>query len=141
MGDTTAKPAGDPPAFEPITTQEAADAYVAAHPPADYEQALARARDLEERLAVSDRALMAARVSAATGVPASAITGATRQEMEASAAALRMISWRDASAPKPARTAPLRRPGLRSGAAGSEAEPLSPKAAAAAAVRRMRGRN
>ena len=23
MGDTTAKPAGDPPAFEPITTQEA----------------------------------------------------------------------------------------------------------------------
>lgn len=139
MGDTTAKPAGDPPAFEPITTQEAADAYVAAHPPADYEQALARARDLEERLAVSDRALMAAQVSAATGVPASAITGATRQEMEASAAAL--ISWRDASAPKPARTVQLRRPGLRSGAAGSEAEPLSPKAAAAAAVRRMRGQN
>ena len=86
MGDTTAKPAGDPPAFEPITTQEAADAYAAAHPPADYEQALVRARDLEERLAVSDRALMAARVSAATGVPASAITGATRQKMEASAA-------------------------------------------------------
>ena len=112
---------------------------MAAHPPADYEQALARARDLEERLAVSDRALMAARVSAATGVPASAITGATRQEMEASAAAL--ISWRDASAPKPARTVQLRRPGLRSGAAGSEAEPLSPKAAAAAAVRRMRGQN
>ena len=28
MGDTTAKPAGDPPAFEPITTQEAADTAV-----------------------------------------------------------------------------------------------------------------
>ena len=35
MGDTTAKTASAPPAFEPITTQEAADAYVDAHPPAD----------------------------------------------------------------------------------------------------------
>ena len=135
MGDTTAKPAGDPPAFEPITTQEAADAYAAAHPPADYEQALVRARDLEERLAVSDRALMAARVSAATGVPASAITGATRQEMEASAAAL--LKWRQSSAPKPT-APPLRRPGLRSGASTPEPS-LSPKAQAAAALRRMRG--
>ena len=133
-----------PAAFEAITTQEAADAYVQAHLPSDYEAALARASELEasyaqsqESLAQAQRALAAAEVAAATGVPASALTGATKKEMEASAAAL--LEWRSSSAPKPpAAPAPLSRPGVRSGASGAQ-EPLSPKAAAAAALRRMRG--
>lgn len=131
MADTTTTP----PDFEPITTQEDADAWVAAHLPDDYQQAIDKAVQLEASLAESQRALAAAEVAAATGVPASSLTGTTREELEASAQAL--IEWRDASAPKP-KTPPLHRQGLRSGASGSS-EPLSPKAAAAAAVRRMRG--
>lgn len=148
MGDSTAPPAksgsssktaapqdNDGAGFEAITTQEAADAYVAAHLPADYTEALARAQDLEAQLAESKRALAVAEVAAATGVPAEAITGRTREEMEAAAAAL--LKWRQSSAPKPS-APPLRRPGLRSGASSPEPR-MSPKARAAAALRRMRG--
>lgn len=146
MGDSTAPPAKsgsssktaapqEGAGFEAITTQEAADAYVSAHLPADYADALTRAQDLEAQLAESKRALAAAEVAAETGVPARALTGATREEMEASAAAL--LEWRRSSAPRPA-AAPLRRPGLRSGASTPEPS-LSPKAQAVAALRRLRG--
>ena len=145
MGDSTTTPSArggsrtaapqEGAGFEAITTQEAADAYVAAHLPADYTDALARTQDLEAQLAESRRALAAAGVAAETGVPAQALTGATREEMEASAAAL--LKWRQSSAPKPT-APPLRRPGLRSGASTPEPS-LSPKAQAAAALRRMRG--
>lgn len=140
MADDTPTASTDAPApaaggFEPITSQEAADAYVAAHLPADYEQALSRAAELESQLADSERARLALQVSASTGVPAESLTGSTREELEASAQAL--LAWRDATTPK--KTTPkLRQPGLRSGSSPQK-EPPSPKAAAAAALRRMRG--
>lgn len=125
------------PAFEPITTQEAADAYVAAHLPEDYATLTARVPELEAELAASKRELLAAQVAAETGVPAAALTGATREEIEASAKAL--LEWRGASMPKPTPkppNQPVRKVGLKSGAAGN-GEPLSAKAAAADALRRM----
>ncbi|WP_103061581.1 hypothetical protein [Actinomyces qiguomingii] len=139
MADDTPTASADASApaggFEPITSQEAADAYVAAHLPADYEQALSRTAELESKLADSERARLALQVSASTGVPAESLTGSTREELEASAQAL--LAWRDATTPK--KPAPkLRQPGLRSGSSPQQ-EPPSPKAAAAAALRRMRG--
>lgn len=127
--------ADTPTEFEPITTQEAADAYVASHLPDDYQHAIDRAAQLEKDLADSQRALAASQVAAATGVPVEALTGTTREELEASASLLRQ--WRDQTAPKPKRP-PLHDTSLKSGAASSK-ESLSPKAAAAAALRAMRG--
>lgn len=121
--------------FVPITSQEAADAYVAAHLPEDYTKALEEHESLTSRLADAERRLLAAQVAAETGVPAEALTGSTREELEAAAKVLR--DWRDQTAPKP-KPAPLRRPGLHSGASASNEQP-SAKAAAAAALRRMRG--
>ena len=120
--------------FEAITTQEAADAYAAAHVPEEYTTLATRVPELETALADTQRSLLATQVAAETGVPAAALTGATREELEASAQAL--VEWRGASQPAKV-SAPVRQPGLRSGASGTQ-EPRSPKAAAADALRRLR---
>ena len=103
--------------FEAITTQEAADAYAAAHVPEEYTTLATRVPELETALADTQRSLLATQVAAETGVPAAALTGATREELEASAQAL--VEWRGASQPAKA-SAPVRQPGLRSGASGTQ---------------------
>lgn len=72
-----------------------------------------------------------AEVAATKGVPASSLTGSTKEELEKSADDL--IAWRDEHTPK-TRTPPRQ---LRSGSAGSDPA-LTKKEQAAAALREMR---
>lgn len=94
--------------------------------------------DLEtERAArqAAEQASLRASVAAAKGVPAGALTGVTREEMEAQAD--EMIAWRDQNAPK---QEPKRFDidNLKSGATARGAGDGDPKALAAEALRNLR---
>ena len=106
----------------------------------ELEKALERAEVAEKTAAEAQFSAMRSKVAAAKGVPASSLTGATEEELAASADEL--IAWRDQNKPPSTPTTPKRTPtsggGLKSGASGSENTNLDPKAAAADALRRMR---
>ena len=91
-----------------------------------------RAEEAERRAAEAETKALRAEVASTKGVPASALTGSTREEMEAAADAL--LSWRGEAAPS-ARKTPK---SLKSGSAGSD-EPTGSRAAAA--IRQLRGAN
>ncbi|MEC4616200.1 hypothetical protein [Tsukamurella tyrosinosolvens] len=76
-----------------------------------------------------------ASVAATKGVPPSALTGKTREELEAAADAL--IAWRGTNEATPPKPAPDPT-NLRSGATGTGASGSDPKADAAEALRRFR---
>lgn len=90
------------------------------------------ARAAEERATQAEQAALRADVAAAKGVPASALTGTTKKELEASADAL--IQWRGEQK-KPAPGVG----GLKSGSAGEDTSGMSAKERAAAAIRGMSG--
>ncbi|WP_280439021.1 hypothetical protein [Nocardia cyriacigeorgica] len=91
-----------------------------------------RAEAAERELAAERNRALRAEIAAAKGVPASSLTGSTKEELEASADEL--IAWRDKHA------SPKRRPvsELKSGASSTDGAPSDPKERAAAALRRMR---
>ena len=107
----------------------------------ELQKALERAEVAEKTAAEAQFSALRSRVAAAKGVPASSLTGATEDELTASADDL--IAWRDQNA-KPAQPAPTQKRSpssggnLKSGASGAENQNLDPKAAAAEALRRMR---
>ena len=156
----TTPPAGA--TFKPITSQEDLDALIAARVTRErtkfekfdeYKAAadeLAQIRDgektelqkLTDQLAAvtaerdaAQRSSLVASVAADKGVPASALTGTTREELEAAADDL--IAWRGAqSTPPPAPKPSVR--DLKSGTTGATSPDSDPKAAAAEALRRFR---
>lgn len=90
-----------------------------------------RAAQLEQELAAERFNALRASVAAAKGVPASALTGETREELEASGDAL--LEWRaeqSKSAKKPVR-------GLKSGVLTPD-QTMDPKERAAQAIRALR---
>lgn len=92
-----------------------------------------RAAQLEQELAAERFNALRASVAAAKGVPASALSGTTREELEASGDAL--LEWRadQASKAKPAKQVR----GLKSGVL-SDTQVMDPKERAAAAIRSLR---
>lgn len=100
------------------------------------DQLAAAQRQIAERdaaLAEATQASLRATVAADKGVPASSLTGSTKEELEA--AADQLIAWRDAAKSATRRTtAPT---GLKSGASSSGDTSANPKEAAALALRRM----
>lgn len=157
----TTPPAGA--SFEPITSQEDLDALIASRVTrerakfekqfGEYKSAaeeLAQIRDGEktelqkvtDQLAAvtaerdaAQRSSLVSSVAADKGVPASALIGDTREELEAVADEL--IAWRGAQATPP----PVPKPSVRdlkSGTTGATPPDSDPKAAAAEALRRFR---
>lgn len=147
----------DAPDFEPITSQEEFEKRLSgrlareAKKYADYDDLKAKAarfdeletaqveanktweqkyRDLETQLAAKDKAVWAAEIAAAKGVPASRIRGETREEMEADADELAALLVKDTK-PRPTVS------GLKSGASNSDLR-MDPKERAAAALRSFR---
>lgn len=98
----------------------------------DLQRAQERAAQLENELNSEREARVRESIAAQKGVPVTALTGSTPEELEASADAL--LEWRQAQQRdkpgKPAR-------GLKSGVTGSD-QRLDPKEAAAAALRSLR---
>lgn len=90
--------------------------------------------DKDTEIANARTASMRSEVAADKGVPASSLSGTTKEELEASADEL--IAWREAHSPK--RKAPTGSSGLKSGASGSGDQSADPKERAAAALRDMR---
>ena len=145
--------------FTPITTQEALDKIMGARidgvkkkfadhgdlkakaakfdaleeaSKTDSQRAIEEIAALKAELAGERDGRLRADVAAAKGVPSSALSGSTREELEASADVLN--EWRgkqESKTVKPAR-------GLKSGAANSS-EILDPMERAAQAIRQMRG--
>lgn len=91
--------------------------------------------DKDAEIANAKRASLRAEVAAAKGVPASTLSGTTREEFEASADEL--IAWRDAHS-KPPRPPKPPVSALKSGASGSDSGPADPRERAAAALRAFR---
>ncbi len=99
-------------------------------------QKLVERAEQAERDLVSERGRsLRAEVAAAKGVPASSLTGATREELEASADQL--ITWRDQNTARP--KPPTTSGGYQSGASPTS-QPLTAKQRAAAALRDLRNR-
>ena len=98
----------------------------------DLQRAQERAAQLERELTSEREMRVRESVAAQKGVPATALTGSTKEELEASADAL--LEWRQTQREnkpgKPAR-------GLKSGVTGSD-QGLDPKEAAAVALRALR---
>lgn len=106
----------------------------------ELEKAVERAAEAEKRAAAAESQALRSNIAAAKGVPASSLTGTTEEELTASADAL--IAWRDQQVTPPApKRSPTSGGGFKSGATGAESNTLTPKAAAAEAVRRFRGGN
>lgn len=154
--------AREPTSFDPITSQEEFDKRLASRLNrerakfSDYDELKAKSTKLDEleaanktelqklteraeaaekRAATAEFDSLRASVAAAKGVPASNLSGNTREEMEA--AADELIAWRDQnSTPKP--KTPVR--DLKSGTTGTDTPPRNPKEAAAEALRQMRSR-
>lgn len=105
----------------------------------ELQKALERAEAAEKQAAEATFNALRSKIAAQKGVPASSLTGATEEELIASADEL--IAWRDQNKPPPA-PAPKRAPstgsGLKSGATNSENTNPDPKAAAVEALRRLR---
>jgi len=156
--DTAAADVDDSTDFQPITSQDALDKIIGqridrvkkqytgfgelkakAAQFDEYQEATKtesqrdreRIAALETELASERDSRMRATVAASKGVPSSAISGSTQEELEASADEL--IEWRGKQENKTAK--PVR--GLKSGSTGN-AELLDPKEAAAAAIRALR---
>ena len=91
-----------------------------------------RAAQLEQELAAERHNALKATVAAAKGVPASALSGTTREELEASGDAL--LEWR--AEQKQAKSTKSVR-GLKSGVL-SDTQAMDPKERAAAAIRSLR---
>jgi hypothetical protein len=146
--------------FEPITSQEALDKVISARLAratakyADYDDVKSKAAKLddieaankselqkaneraeaaERKAAETESKALRATVAAAKGVPASSITGTTKEELEASADEL--IAWREKNSPPAKRKPPAS--SMKSGATGS-GDNLTGKERAAAALRQMR---
>ena len=101
----------------------------------ELQRALERADAAEKQATEAKFTALRTKVAASKGVPASSLTGATEDELTASADEL--IAWRDQNTTtKPA--APRRSGNLKSGASGNENPNADPKAAAAEALRRLR---
>jgi len=98
----------------------------------DLQRAQERAAQLESELTSERQMRVRESIAAQKGVPATALTGSTPEELEASADAL--LEWRQTQQRdkpgKPAR-------GLKSGVTGSD-QGLDPKEAAAVALRSLR---
>jgi broad specificity phosphatase PhoE len=98
----------------------------------DLQRAQERAAQLERELNSERQMRVRESIAAQKGVPATALTGSTQEELEASADAL--LEWRQTQQRekpgKPAR-------GLKSGVTGSD-QGLDPKEAAAVALRSLR---
>lgn len=90
------------------------------------------ARAADERAARAEQAALRADVAAAKGVPASALTGVTKKELEA--AADELLKWRSEQKKQAPGVG-----GLKSGSAGEDTSGMSPKERAAAAIRGMSG--
>lgn len=105
----------------------------------ELQKAVERANEAEKRATAAEFTALRNKVAADKGVPASSLTGATEDEMNASADEL--IAWRDQNANKQPST-PKRNPasggGLKSGATGNQNTNSDPKVAAAEALRRLR---
>ena len=103
----------------------------------ELQRALERADAAEKQATEAKFTALRTKVAASKGVPASSLTGATEDELIASADEL--IAWRDqnTTTTKPA-AAPRRSGNLKSGASGNENPNADPKAAAAEALRRLR---
>jgi hypothetical protein len=105
----------------------------------ELQKALERAEAAEKSAAEATFSALRSKVAATKGVPASSLTGATEEELAASADEL--IAWRDQNkpaTPPPTKRAPTSGSGLKSGATNSETTNHDPKAVAAEAVRRLR---
>lgn len=99
-----------------------------------------RAEAAEQRASAAEFASLRESVASGKGVPASSLTGTTREELEASADEL--IAWRDKNAPAPKKvTTATSGGGLKSGATANGGANLSPKAVAAERLRQMRAGN
>lgn len=149
--------------FQPITSQDALDKIIGQRIDrvkrqfAGYDELKAKAsqfdemqeasktelQKLQERADVLERELKEERdragrasVAAAKGVPASALTGSTVEEWEASADSL--LEWREQEEQRKAPPKPAR--GLKSGASPAETI-LDPKERAAQAIRALRNQN
>lgn len=157
---------GTPPAkpeFEPITSQADLDRVIRDRITrergkfADYDDLRAKAARLDELEAKSKTELererearqqaererddarseaLRAQVAADKGVPASALTGTTKEELEAAADAL--IAWSGDQTP-PVKTPPPPAKALKSGSVNGNEETGDAKTRAAAAVRALRG--
>lgn len=90
------------------------------------------AKAADERAAKAEQAALRADVAAAKGVPANALTGSSREEMEKSADEL--IAWRGTQQKATPSTS-----ALKSGSAAADSSGLTGKQRAAALVRQMRG--
>lgn len=102
----------------------------------ELQKALERAEAAEKRANTAEFESLRSRVAASKGVPASALTGTTEEELTAAADAL--IEWRGKAEPKPE---PGKRPNpenLKSGVRGSDVKDADPKVAAVEALRRFR---
>ncbi|ACF34068.1 scaffolding protein [Mycobacterium phage Leozinho] len=93
-------------------------------------------QSVSSRAEKAERDLLVTSVAAEKGVPASSLTGSTKEELEASADQL--IAWRDQQLQQQAPKLKPPAKNLKSGTTGTETADLDPKAAAAEALRRMR---
>lgn len=99
----------------------------------ELQKALERAEAAEKRANTAEFESLRSRVASAKGVPASALTGATEEELSASADEL--LAWRGKAEVPPA---PKPGPGgLRSGVTGSGPSSADPKERAALAIREL----
>lgn len=98
----------------------------------ELQKAQEAAKQAAERAEKAEREALRSTVAAEKGVPASALTGSTKEELEKAADDL--LAWRGDKKP-----APPKPKSLKSGSTGSEEPGSSGKERAAAAVRALRG--
>lgn len=161
IDETTATSDVDGSDFQPITSQEALDKIIGQRidgvkkkyagfdelrakaakfdefqeaSKSELQKVSERAQQLEAELASERDKAIRVTIAAAKGVPASALTGSTPDELEASADAL--LEWRAAQQQAQEKTAKPAR-GLKSGATGSDSL-MDPKERAAIALRQLR---
>lgn len=101
----------------------------------ELQKAIERAEAAERRASAAEFNSRRSKIAAAKGVPVSALSGETEDELNASADEL--LAWRGTQ--HPAAPQPKPRPeSLKSGASGSTATESDPKVIAAEALRRFR---
>jgi len=99
----------------------------------EIQKATERADAAERRAKDAEISALRAEVAGAKGVPLTALAGSTREELEKAAESI--LSWRDEAA-KSRTLNP--KGGFKSGASKSDQDAMTPKQAAAAAMRAMR---
>jgi hypothetical protein len=133
IGERVARERGKFADYDDLKTKAAEYDKAAEATKSEIQKATERAEAAERRAKDAEVTALRAEVASAKGVPLTALAGNTRDELEKAADSI--LSWRDEAA-KSKTLNP--KGGFKSGASKSDQDAMTPKQAAAAAMRAMR---